>query len=231
MFSPTFTESLKDLFFPKLCLGCRKQGALLCDNCWPQIQFIYDPICPVCQHPSVAGRTHAGCQTPWGIDGVTSLTLYRGPIRSLVRQLKYHGVTVTQQLVSQVLQTYLKHESLYLPPAIILPIPLHQNSQNQRGFNQAAIIAQALANQTGYPTLQNVLQRHKNTNSQTKLSKGERQSNMLGAFSLATTENIKGASFILVDDVFTTGATLKEAAKVLKRAGAKQVFGFALARD
>jgi ComF family protein len=231
MLPQTISETLKDLFFPKLCLGCRKQGTLLCDKCWPQIQFIYDPICPVCQHPSVAGRTHAGCQTPWSIDGAISLTFYRGPIRSLVRQLKYHGVTVTQQLVGQILQNYLQHESLYLPPAIIVPIPLHQNSQNQRGFNQATVIAQVLASQTGYPMLQNVLQRHKNTPSQTKLSKSQRQSNMLGAFSLSTTENIKGASFILVDDVFTTGATLKEAAKVLKRARAKQVFGFTLARD
>jgi ComF family protein len=223
--------AIKDILFPKLCVGCQKSGTLLCHNCWPKVSFAYEPICPVCHGPSVAGRTHAGCQTVWGIDGLACLTLYSGPIRSLVRQLKYHGATVTQELITQLIQVYLQHESLYLSPAIIIPIPLHPQAQNQRGFNQALIIAQALANQLNYPLLSDTLKRTKNTISQTHLTKQQRQTNMQAVFALNTSENIKGASFIVVDDVFTTGATLREAAKVLKRAGAKQVFGFTLARD
>lgn len=231
MYLSGITDAFKNIFFPKYCLGCKKVGTLLCDDCWSRVEYIYAPICPVCRGQSVAGLTHAGCRTPQGLDGLISLAYYRGPIKNLVRQLKYQGATVTQELILQLIQTYLQHESFYWPPAIITSVPLHVSSRNKRGFNQADTIAQALSTQTKLPFVPDVLQRHLQTPSQTKLSKEQRQTNVRGAFSLNSTESIKGASFILVDDVFTTGATLREATKILKRAGAKQVFAFTLAQD
>lgn len=228
---PEAITIIKDILFPKYCVSCKKAGTLLCDNCWPRIEFIYAPICPVCRGQSVAGRTHAGCQTPWGLDGLLALGYYRGPVKALVRQLKYHGAIVTQELVGQLFSHYLEHESLYLPPAIITTIPLHKSAQNQRGFNQAEVIARVLSQQLELPFIPDILQRTRQTVSQTRLSKEQRQANMHGAFSLKTAEPIKGASFIVVDDVFTTGATLREAAKTLKRSGAAKVYGFTLAQD
>ncbi len=228
---PQIPASLKDLLFPKLCVGCKKSGTLLCDECQLKVQYIYAQVCPVCRGESIGGRTHPGCQTKWGIDGLISLAYYRGPVRNLIRQLKYHGATVTQELITQLIRTYSQHESLYLPPAIITSIPLFSTNQNHRGFNQADVIAQALSTSTHYPFVPDILKRSKNTPSQTKLTKLQRQQNMLGAFQINTSENIKNATFIVVDDVFTTGATLREAAKTLKHSGASNVYGFTVAQD
>ena len=227
----TFFTTFQDLLFPKLCVGCKKSGTLLCDQCAPKIQFIYTQICPICHRPAIGGITHAGCKSPWGLDGLVSISYYKGPTRSLIRQLKYHHVTIVQELIGQLLDSYLRHESIHFPPAIIVPIPLHQTSQARRGYNQAEIIASQVATHLQLPILATLLKRTSATTSQTRLSQTERQANVKGAFQLATTENIKGASFILIDDVFTTGATLREAAKVLKRAGAKQVFAITLAQE
>jgi ComF family protein len=225
------SETIKEIIFPKYCVSCRRAGSLLCQDCWPKISFIYEQICPICRQPSIAGRTHTGCATKWGIDGLISLTYYSGPIRGLIRQLKYRGATVTQELISRLLFEYVRHESIYLPPAIITPIPLHPHNLRRRGFNQAEIIATALSMQLSYPQVVDVVQRQRQTVSQTTLAKQQRQQNMRGAFRVSDGQQIKGADFILVDDVFTTGATLREATKTLKRAGASSVFGFTLARD
>jgi ComF family protein len=223
--------SLKEALFPKYCVGCRRIGSLMCTDCWAKVQFSYAPICPVCSEHSIGGQTHAGCRSAWGLDGLQSLTYYRGPIKRLVRQLKYQGATVHRELITAILYRYLEHESLMVPPAIIVPIPLNAKTLGKRGFNQSAIIADVLADQMGLPSLSDVLTRTRLTPSQTALSRDERRSNVAGAFALGEGQAVRGASFIVVDDVFTTGATMHEATKVLKRHGAKTVWGFVLAQD
>jgi competence protein ComFC len=195
---------------------------------------MYEQICPVCQHPSIGGLTHPSCRTSWGIDGVVTLARYRGPVRPLVRQLKYGGATVVAQLVSPLVHYYKQHETLTLPPGIITGVPLHTHAYKRRGFNQADVIAQELGQATQYPVVTPILQRARDTATQTKLSKEERQRNLHNAFTLhpsVAKSELKGVTIILVDDVITTGATLREAAKVLKRAGVARVYGFTLAHD
>jgi ComF family protein len=152
-------------------------------------------------------------------------------MRKLIHQLKYRGVTELQQVVREVLHTYHQHEDFYFKPAIIVPIPLHWKAKNARGFNQAELVARVLAEELHYPILPHTIQRLRATPSQTRLNRHERQVNMRGVFTKASDADIRGASFIVVDDVWTTGSTLKEAAKVLKRQGAKHVWGFTLARE
>jgi ComF family protein len=233
-YSPMFAQiaqNITNLLFPTLCVGCKTHGQLICDQCFLKISFLYSQNCPVCRQPTIAGRTHVSCATPWGLDGLVSLTYFRGPIRPLIHQLKYRGVTILQTSISQLTQTYQQYEDLHLPPSIIIPIPLHKKSQNARGFNQAEIIADSLSSTTGYPQINDLLIRVKQTTSQTTLAKKDRQKNMRNAFQLKPGQQVKDASFILVDDVFTTGATLREAAKTLKRHGAKYVYAFTLAQD
>lgn len=112
---------------------------------------------------------------------------------------------------------------------IFVPIPIHSNKQRTRGYNQAEVLANELGKRFGIP-VQNLLTRSVDTKSQFKLSKEERKQNVKGIFSLASPIP-KDRVFILMDDVVTTGSTLKEAAKVLKKAGAKEVFGLAFAQD
>lgn len=232
MFSEAI-QSIKEILFPRQCLGCKKLGTLLCADCYPNVPFLYEQICPICQHPSISGLTHPRCQSPWAIDGVVSLTKYRGISRALVKQIKYRGATVVTEIIPDLIATYQQHEPLHLPPAIITPIPLHPKTLNQRGFNQSALIAQQLSQATHFPYIENVLIRQRHTKSQTTFSKSDRLTNVKDAFALGdiNKKDLRGASFILVDDVFTTGATLREAAKVLKRSGAAKVYGFAIAHD
>ena len=219
--------------FPKFCVSCKNPGSLLCEQCLHKVQFIYDQCCPVCQHPSIGGLTHPRCKSPWGMDGLVSITYYRGPVRTLIRQLKYAGATVTSELIEQLIAEYQKHETITLPPAIVTPIPLDRQTLKNRGFNQSEAVAHILSQQLGYPCVSNILQRQHKLISQTKLSKDERRQNMQGAFSLIpdTSQAIKDCTIIVVDDVFTTGATLREPTKVLKRAGAAKVYGFTFAQD
>lgn len=226
-------KSLAGLLFPKFCVGCKNPGGLLCEHCLLKVQFIYEQCCPACQHPSIGGLTHPRCKSPWGVDGLASIAYYRGPIRTLIRQLKYTGATVTSELIEQLIVEYQKHETIILPPAIITAIPLDKQTLKSRGFNQSEIVAQILSQKIGYPYVPSILQRQRKVVSQTKLSKDERRQNMQDAFSLApdVVHTIKSSTIIVVDDVFTTGATLREAAKVLKRAGAAQVYGFTFAQD
>ena len=226
-------QQIISALFPKFCVGCKHPGSLLCEQCFLKIQFVYEQRCPVCQHPSIGGLAHPRCKSPWGIDGLVSIAYYRGPIRALIRQLKYAGATVTSELIEQLIVEYQKHETITLPPAIITAIPLDEQTVKSRGFNQSEIIAQILSQKLGYPYIASILQRQRKAVSQTKLSKDERRQNMQGAFSLTPdiAHTIKSSSIIVVDDVFTTGATLREATKMLKRGGATKVYGFTFAQD
>ena len=236
-----FSEVLqiaKEILFPRFCVGCRRSGSLLCEACWSKVQFVYDLTCPVCQHPSIGGLTHPRCRSAWGMDGLYCVAYYRGPVRSLVRQLKYAGATVTEELIEQLMVYYFTLQQAGLSPAVITAVPMDYKSRKARGFNQAEVIAEVLSRQTGYPYISGVLERKSQSVSQTKLSRAERQINMRGAFGInkeiveaASVDSLKNSAFIVVDDVFTTGATLREAAKVLKRSGAKRVVGFTLAQD
>src|SRR5690606_32803582 len=218
-------------------VGCKTPGSLLCQKCWPQVQFMYEQSCPICLHSSIAGRTHPLCRSTWGIDGVTTISRYRGPTRSMIRQLKYSGARVVGELTGQLISRYQENEELLLPPSIITPIPLHSKTFKSRGYNQAEIIAQELSQATGFPLIPDLLVRAHMTASQTKLSKEERRKNIKGVFEInaqyypKSDQALKGSSVILVDDVFTTGSTLREAAKILKKAGISEVYGFTLAHD
>ncbi len=172
------------------------------------------------------------------MDGLVSITYYRGPIRSLIRQLKYAGATVITELIEQLLVAYQGHETITLPPGLITAIPLDARTRRSRGFNQSEIMAQILSRQLRYPYIPNILERQRKVVSQTKLSKQERRQNMQHAIKLSeeATQGLaecfaQNTPIIVVDDVYTTGATLREAAKVLKRSGAWRVYGFTLAQD
>jgi len=155
----------------------------------------------------------------------------------MIRQLKYSGARVVGELTGQLISRYQENEELLLPPSIITPIPLHSKTFKSRGYNQAEIIAQELSQATGFPLIPDLLVRAHMTASQTKLSKEERRKNIKGVFEInaqyypKSDQALKGSSVILVDDVFTTGSTLREAAKILKKAGISEVYGFTLAHD
>ena len=225
---------LLDFFFPKRCVGCRAFGSYLCTVCFSTISFDVQEICLVCNRHAITGLTHPGCQTKYCIDGVFVGVVYKGIIKRVVYTLKYapylHDL---KKIISDLLyESLTQKEALHAvlqKPAVLVPIPLHAAKMRKRGYNQAEIIAKQLSKRFDIPTVA-LLRRVKQTHTQVGLVKEQRQDNVKDAFALdtrmATDQELQ---VILVDDVVTSGATMLEASRVLKKAGFKKVYGIAFA--
>lgn len=231
--------SLLDFIFPKYCVNCKKLGSYLCANCLTFISFDTEEICVVCNRSAINGLTHPGCFGKYTIDGVFSAIAYKGAAKKLIYNFKYKPYLsdLEKVLVDLFYENLIQKEEFYRicknnKPLILTPIPLHNSKLRSRGYNQAEILAIALAQKLGFPTF-NLLQRVKKTPSLAGLTQKIRKANIKGAFAVEKDKEamLKNATIFVVDDIFTTGATLNEAAKTLKRNGAKEVYGLALARD
>lgn len=225
----------KVLYFllPIRCVGCRKPGEWFCAPCLSKIKPVYIFTCINCEKPAINGFTHPGCRTSWSLDCLISAFRYEGAIAKAVKQLKYRQVTaLVDILVKMALEEFLETEILFGEEMIVVPVPLHWIAKWKRGFNQAEMIAKALADQLDLEVRSDLLKRTKYTISQTSLPGDKRRENIRNAFAVnkKKRQEIKDRHFLLVDDVCTTGSTLKECAKVLKRAGAKSVWGMSIAK-
>ncbi len=232
--------SLLDFLFPKFCVNCRKVGDYICANCFTFISFDQTAICPSCNRPSINGLTHPKCQTKYGLDGIFSTLSYKGIVKKLVYNFKYNPYLgdLKNLLAELFYEGLIQKEDFYniyqkySDSLILVPVPLYKSRQRARGYNQAEILAGELSKKFNIKTL-SVLKRVKKTVSQVGLSKIDRRKNIKDSFEI--NEDLKSVTkdhyIFLVDDVFTTGSTLIEASKVLKRHGAKKVWGLTLARD
>jgi ComF family protein len=157
---------------------------------------------------------------------------YEGALRDLVHLFKYNGIASAGPRLGRLLQQALA--GMELPEGtLMLPVPLWRNKRRSRGFNQAEAIARAFLSFRPPGSIQletSSLVKTRETASQTGLTLHQRRGNVRGAFAAAKTEKIRGRSILLVDDVMTTGATVNECARVLRRAGAKEVFVATVAR-
>lgn len=219
-----------DLLFPKQCLNCKRKGRYVCSEC-----IVRTPkprqICPVCERPSVDGMTHAKCRRPLSLDGLTSVFSYNGIVRKAILGFKYKFALEVAKELADYMQGYLLKETLYLPKdPVLIPVPLFWLRSNWRGFNQAEVIGKIVAEKMGWKYQPGLLIRKKLKRPQTELKKDERSENVRGVFALNPSYKLQATSYVLFDDVYTTGSTLKEAAKVLKRNRARQVWGLTIAR-
>ena len=204
----------KDLLFPKFCVGCDRENSWLCLNCLPQhinsenFSFTTDSALSV-------------------LDGLTALGTYEdNTISELVRLLKYRYITeILNELHHIILAA---HFSVQLDNFVLMPVPLHPRRERERGFNQAERIANLFANRLGLE-VDKSLRRCVYTAQQATLSGEERRKNLNGAFIIEGEAKVP-QKVLLVDDVFTTGSTLKECAIVLKNAGVQTVWGLVLAK-
>lgn len=227
---------LLDFLFPKYCVNCRKLGSYLCANCFSYLSFDTHGICFVCGKSSIDSLTHPLCRTRYAIDGAFSAILYKGVARKLIFQFKYKPYVwdLRKVLGDLFFESIIQNEGfskILETKPILVPIPLHSSKLKSRGYNHAAILADELAKRFNLP-LAELLKRIKKTPSQSGLKKEERKKNVAGAFSLSPNIQISQyPNILLVDDILTTGATLLEAAKVLKKGGVKKVFAVTLAQD
>lgn len=228
--------NLFDLLFPKRCVGCSSFGSYVCADCFAHISFCDEGWCLVCQKPAIGGITHPCCRGRYTIDGVFSSLAYRGIIKKVIYRFKYPPYLSSLAIFLGELfyEGIIQQESfmrVLQGDILFVPIPLHTRRFKKRGYNQSEILAQQLGVRLNM-TIVCFLERIKNTNTQVGLSRKEREANIRGAFRVK--ESCKNIlqdyrQIFLIDDVVTSGATLKEAAMVLKKAGAKNVYGLTLA--
>ncbi len=220
-----------DLVFPKRCVSCGKIGQYFCQNCKSKIRFVENQICPVCQKPTITGATHFRCWTKYSLDGLISAVYYTGPTRTAIHKLKYRWVfSIAEDLVN-LITSKINFKNLFPKEKFaLIPIPLHPKREAERGFNQAEKLAKILAQKLDWQINTAILKRIKNTKPQTELPAKNRRKNVIGAFKVTRPSGVFGTNFILVDDLATTGSTLKSAGLTLKRAGAVKVWGLTFAR-
>ena len=229
-------RGLSDAVFPPVCVNCRGlvesagetagEFRHLCVRCVAQLDFVRAPHCTTCGHPfygAVEGERscpHCAGLDPAFREGRTAL-LFKGPARALVIELKYHhGLHVLEDMAEIFRRS--AHVLELVRDAVLVPVPLHARKQRERGYNQAALLAQTLARVAGGATrVEALLRRASDTATQTAFDRRTRMANLKNAFALA-----RGAAlnpdqhYLLVDDVFTTGSTLNSCARTLRRAGA-----------
>ena len=222
------THILLDLLYPPRCAGCGRFGAWYCPAC--QAQTVSLPItrCPICGGPGgEAGDPCRRCQYPAGaLNGVLASTLFVPPVRPAIHRFKYDAVRVLAvPFAERLAGTWL---ATGLVADLIVPVPLHPSREAERGYNQAALLADALSSTTGVVVAHDLLVRRRATASQTAMNHDERRENVRDAFFCCRPAG--GQRVLLVDDVFTTGATMEACAQALLAAGAASVWGLAVAR-
>lgn len=223
-----------DLLFPLACVHCNENGFWLCAACRSNLPILPER-CPFCLMPSEYSKTCARCQSKHQLNGLFSVTEYASPLaQTLIHGLKYKYWSDLAPTLAQVADERLRapidwFKATY-PNAVLVPIPLHRTRHKQRGFNQAERLAQALSELWAIPCPEALI-RLKKTKAQARLVNEQRNDNVRNAFGLKTGIDLSGKSVIIVDDVFTTGATLASAAAVCRRAGCQTVWGLVFARS
>ncbi len=220
------------------CHACGRRiqgggGGLLCPECGQELRSRSGGFCPGCGElyldesspPYLCG----GCRKspmPW--DGFFFYGPYHGPLGALIREYKFKSrLGLSMLLGTFLVQAYTRHAPH--PPDLIIPIPLHKGRLTHRGYNQSLEPARALARAVSRPLVPKALIRNRPTTPQTRLKARERERNLKGAFT-ADQKLVRGKTILLIDDIITTGTTLKESARTLKRAGAAGVDVLVLAR-
>lgn len=217
-------EAGLDLVFPPRCAGCGSAGPVWCERCrqalvrWPRRS------CALC---GSTGRHRRGCAAGAVDIPIRSYAVYRGPVARALLYLKYRPGRGIAATMAGWLAELIRDEGWR--PEVVLPVPLGERRARGRGYNQVALIAQDLADRLRAVYLPEALIRTRETRSQVGLNPCERRSNVAGAF-LARNEGVAGRPVLIVDDLTTSGATLLECARALRRAGADRVFGVSLAR-
>jgi competence protein ComFC len=233
-------DFLKDFLFPRACVGCGQWGEYLCPDCLNFIKTNDKPICPVCYQPAVYGLTHPICrqQRPWSLDGLTSIFTYQGIVKKTITKLKYKFVTDLGETILELFLSFCGDNKAFTKfvtqkNVCLVPVPLYWQRKNWRGFNQAELLGKVMAEKLSIGFLPDLLIRVRQTKEQTKLKKEKRLKNVKGAFKFNqeyNSEAMKQLNLVVFDDVWTTGATMKECAQVLKRNHFKKVWGLTLAR-
>lgn len=228
-----------DLAYPRSCIGCggtpKDDFQYLCWDCVSSLVYLTPPMCDQCGEP-VEGRVdhrfacHTCAAASRGFDQARSVARHDGLLRHAIHQFKYRKGTWLRADLARLLHSGWTAHYEDEPVDLVTWVPLHPTRRRHRNYDQAGLLATALARILGRPTLRGALVRVRDTGTQTSLTAGDRASNVKDAFVARKLRQLNGRRVLLVDDVMTTGATVSECARCLKEAGADRVLVLTLAR-
>jgi ComF family protein len=231
-----------EIFFqfllPPQCHCCEKfleEGQRgICPDCLSEIHWIEPPLCSVCGTPFVSKEVGdhpcGSCLTKRKYFTMArALGYYEGPLREAIHRWKYQGKTHLNSFFGEWMAEGLHRywDSAFFD--LLIPVPLHPQRLKERGFNQALLLVKELSRRTGIPYRKQILKKSRPTLPQVDLSGKEREKEVRGSFQVMEVEAVEGKSILLVDDVYTTGATVNECSRVLLTGGAERVDVFTLA--
>lgn len=202
-------HTILNFFFPQKCIGCGKDNTLLCNDCLKRIDY---PGLP--KDKNIFAAADYNDETA----------------KKAIWLLKYRKIKAISEPLAKLIYERIWNKIKIKNP-IFIPIPLSKNRLKERGFNQAELIAKYLSDKTSITLITNVLYKIKDTPSQVSIKNREKRlDNLKGSFAVKNQELIKDKNIILIDDVCTTGATIREARKIIKEKGAKKILAAVVAR-
>ncbi len=217
-----------DWLFPPECVKCGEPGTNWCDSCQKKIEIIQKVVCPICGIPS---KTNAVCpqckQHPPTLDWLRSWAIYNETLKTFIHALKYKNNRRLATTFANAIAEIYKNNPY--PVDFITVVPLSKKRTRQRGYNQVALIAKALQPQINLKFHPEAICRIRNTETQVGKNFHERAINVIGAFR-ANPMLVQDKSILILDDVYTTGATLNACTNALKNAGASRIIGITAAR-
>ncbi|MDD5168612.1 MAG: ComF family protein [Syntrophales bacterium] len=233
-------EGIADILFPPRCLACSKvmhdnEPISFCHSCKSQFKTISSPLCFACGLPfeTTGGADHlcGDCIiSPKTFSVARSLGRYETTLLESIHAFKYKGKSALGKVLGQIMAAHSYPGFQITEYTVIIPVPLHTRRLRERRFNQALILARTIARKYAVPLDFTSLTRHVYTQPQIALGKKERLANVRGAFRVDDPDKIRGEKILLIDDVYTTGSTLNECARILIKSGAAEVGVLTLAR-
>jgi len=223
-------RDLAEFIFPQRCVVCGRFGDAIHAPCVDALPLADGPRCRTCWAParSVTCPACAADDRRDGFDALRARFRFAEAARRALLEAKFRGITALLPPLARAASEAVERD-WWLD--VVVPIPLSSARQRRRGYNQAAIVAETVATALDLPHHPAALARTRNTAAQARLTAEARATNLAGAFAAREPAAIRGARVLLVDDITTTGATLNEAARTLRLAGASAVFALAVARE
>lgn len=228
-------ETAITFLYPAQCKVCEETIGLesvsyLCKTCWNDLRIVEPPWCEICGNPSTDEVCSQCATNPPRYGKLRTVAMYDAILQKVVHLYKFEGrITLAKHLIELMIEN-MPYDCNISEYDYILPIPIHKKRLRERGFNQSKLLAQGIAQVNRVDILTDALVRSRNTSPQSSLARDERQTNIIGAFEVKNSEEIRGKRILILDDVFTTGATIREAVNVLWDVDPEEIDVLTLAR-
>ena len=232
-------EFVADTLFPQQCYQCKQADTYLCRVCCVSIlKYTPETVCPHCFKRVPFGKLEKQCYNNFLVNSLFIATTYRNPcVKKMFKDFKYRRAQALAYPLGMFLTVWLSarnHAQFQKNNTLVVPVPSHRSREKNRGFHPATEIAKQLAKAYQLPLATNVVRKHKNIGFQTHIKNAQqRRNNVEGCFTLTPDahQQIKTKTILLVDDIITTGSTMRECAKTIRKARPKEIIGLAIARQ